>query len=208
VSTTAILKFRCYRCGRLLGVSRNKIGSQVSCPKCGAGLIVPDPTDTPVSTDEKAPPGEDAPPVIGGVDLSVPSELLDIRPEDIRVEPGIVISETLPPPFVLDVEPEVELPIEIVPTVEAPAKRSREDPASPLPIPPIEISPTNAPPVGPAIDLLAQKVAASRGTPAPRARDVVLPRSVVMAWSLFVLLAQALAFLAGLLAGHFLWRVH
>ena len=32
-------------------------------------------------------------------------------------------------------------------------------------------------------------------------------RSVVATWSLFVLLAQALAFLAGLLAGHFIWRV-
>jgi hypothetical protein len=41
-----------------------------------------------------------------------------------------------------------------------------------------------------------------------RARDVVLPRSVVLAWSLFVLLALAAAFGAGLLAGHFVWRVH
>ena len=32
-----------------------------------------------------------------------------------------------------------------------------------------------------------------------------LPRSVVAAWSLFVLLAQALAFVAGLLAGHYIW---
>jgi hypothetical protein len=43
---------------------------------------------------------------------------------------------------------------------------------------------------------------------ASRARDLVLPRSVVASWSLFVLLAQALAFLAGLLAGHYIWRVH
>ena len=40
----------------------------------------------------------------------------------------------------------------------------------------------------------------------PRAsRDVVLPRLAVLAWSLFVLLALFLAFLAGLFAGHFLW---
>lgn len=36
-------------------------------------------------------------------------------------------------------------------------------------------------------------------------RDVVLPRLAVLAWSLFVLLALFLAFLAGLFAGHFLW---
>ncbi|MHC5543793.1 hypothetical protein ACYOEI_36665, partial [Singulisphaera rosea] len=41
-----------------------------------------------------------------------------------------------------------------------------------------------------------------------RSRDIVLPRSAVAAWSLFVLIAQGLAFLAGLLAGHFLWKVH
>ncbi len=41
-----------------------------------------------------------------------------------------------------------------------------------------------------------------------RPRDLVLPRSVVAFWSLFVLIAQALAFIAGLLSGHFIWRVH
>jgi hypothetical protein len=43
---------------------------------------------------------------------------------------------------------------------------------------------------------------------ATRTRDLALPRSVVVAWSLFVLVAQALAFVAGLLAGHYLWKVH
>ena len=37
-------------------------------------------------------------------------------------------------------------------------------------------------------------------------REVVLPASVVLAWSLFVLAAIALSFLAGLLVGHFLWK--
>jgi hypothetical protein len=32
-----------------------------------------------------------------------------------------------------------------------------------------------------------------------------MPRSAVVAWSLFVLLALVLAFVAGLLAGHFVW---
>jgi hypothetical protein len=31
---------------------------------------------------------------------------------------------------------------------------------------------------------------------------------VVATWSLLVLVAQALAFVAGLLAGHYVWRIH
>ena len=36
----------------------------------------------------------------------------------------------------------------------------------------------------------------------------ILPASVVLAWSLFVLLGIALSFVAGLLMGHFLWTTH
>ena len=38
-----------------------------------------------------------------------------------------------------------------------------------------------------------------------RRNDVVLPRAAVMLWSFLVLLAIALAFTSGLLAGRFLW---
>ncbi|MEW4567564.1 hypothetical protein AB1L88_06815 [Tautonia sp. JC769] len=38
------------------------------------------------------------------------------------------------------------------------------------------------------------------------ARDVVIPRLAVLSWSLFVLVALFLAFVAGLLVGHFVWR--
>jgi hypothetical protein len=37
---------------------------------------------------------------------------------------------------------------------------------------------------------------------------VILPASVVLAWSLFVLLGIALSFIAGLMVGHFLWKPH
>jgi hypothetical protein len=33
-----------------------------------------------------------------------------------------------------------------------------------------------------------------------------LPATVILAWTLFVLFAQAFAFLAGLLIGHFYWK--
>ena len=38
--------------------------------------------------------------------------------------------------------------------------------------------------------------------------EVILPASVVLSWSLFVLLGIALSFVAGLLMGHFLWKMH
>jgi hypothetical protein len=78
-------------------------------------------------------------------------------------------------------------------------------------VPPIpvveEARAASAVPVVPPIEVEPLTVAPERPATA-RARDVVLPRSVVASWSLFVLLAQGLAFVAGLLAGHYLWRVH
>ena len=41
-----------------------------------------------------------------------------------------------------------------------------------------------------------------------RVSEITLPAAVVLAWSLFVLLAIALSFTAGLLMGHFLWKTH
>ena len=37
-------------------------------------------------------------------------------------------------------------------------------------------------------------------------QQVVLPASVVLAWSMFVLAAIPMAFLAGLMIGHFIWK--
>jgi hypothetical protein len=81
--------------------------------------------------------------------------------------------------------------------------------AAPAPEPARRNAPAEEPSadVIPAIQLDGPRSAASRALPV-RSRDLVLPRSVVASWSLFVLFAQGLAFLAGLLAGHFLWRVH
>jgi hypothetical protein len=38
-------------------------------------------------------------------------------------------------------------------------------------------------------------------------REVTLPATVVLAWSLFVLLALGMAFIAGLMIGHFVWKL-
>ena len=40
---SAPIKFRCFRCNQLLGVSRSKAGAVVACPKCRIDLVVPQP---------------------------------------------------------------------------------------------------------------------------------------------------------------------
>ena len=35
------IKFRCFQCQKLLGVSPTKAGATVACPKCGAALLAP-----------------------------------------------------------------------------------------------------------------------------------------------------------------------
>jgi hypothetical protein len=73
------------------------------------------------------------------------------------------------------------------------------------PEPPRPVADTE--PLVPKIDVEPLKIVRERSMPG-RPRDLTIPRTVVAFWSLFVLIAQALAFVAGLLAGHYLWRVH
>src|SRR5438445_298306 len=101
----APIKFRCFRCNQLLGVARSKAGAVVACPKCSVELIVPEPEETVTrpSTGESAPETgstvkSTAPSLLtpaeersGVVDAGLSLDFLDIRPEDIRVEPGIPV---------------------------------------------------------------------------------------------------------------------
>lgn len=132
------IKFRCYRCGKLLGAPPRRVGAVVSCPRCRAELQVPAPSDEE--------PG--------------PATSTTAGDEEVAVEPdfsAIVVPST--------VEPD---------------------------IPPIRID--------------AEPPALAPTPPSPRAADVVLPPGVVMAWSLLVLMAIPMAFVAGLLVGHFIWK--
>jgi DNA-directed RNA polymerase subunit RPC12/RpoP len=202
------IKFRCYRCNQLLGVSRSKVGSVVACPKCASELLVPEPEDV-IATADPATPSElpigvgraaspeTIPSFLSSLTGEIPVELAEIRPEDIRVEPSVTWSPPpqpqpppipAPPPNAFSVVPDVVSPPPV---------------AVQTPIPP----PPKSEPLVPPINLESQRLIAERTTTV-RARDLILPRSVVAFWSLFVLLAQALAFVAGLLAGHFIWRIH
>jgi hypothetical protein len=210
------IKFRCYQCNQLLGVARSKAGTVVNCPKCAVGLIVPEPAEPAAANDSgttqppvpevsnsDAPAGPQRPGTLGLDEL-----LSEIRVEDIRVEPGVALAQ--PPVAASPEEPAA------VPEVrEAPAPASTayavEEPASVIMIATPEPAPAIAPAdvVVPPIKLDQRRTVVERDRgPGPRPRDVNLPRSVVLAWSLFALLALALAFAAGLLAGHFVWKVH
>jgi len=219
----AQVRFRCYKCNQLLGVSRNRIGSEVSCPKCATPLVVPDPEEmaepaAPGSNPEPGPAAtasdspEGTPAFLSALAAGLPVEIADIRPEDIRVEtsadwsPPLISTATQASavePYPLDVPP--ALPVE--PPRRAPYEAAPAPASAPAPGPAPAPGAASVDSIVSAIKLEPPSVAGER-TPAVRSRDLVLPRSVVAFWSLFVLLAQALAFLAGLLAGHFVWRVH
>jgi DNA-directed RNA polymerase subunit RPC12/RpoP len=206
------IKFRCYQCNQLLGVARSKAGTVVNCPKCSAGLIVPDLTEPSEPGPNPEPPQE----LSSGPERQEPQPtgapgledlLAEIRVEDIRVEPGVA---TEPVPAAARVE--APAPVPNAHETPAPAASSDrvEEPSVimlPTPDPAPAVAPANVvvPPIN--FDQRRAVVERDRG-PGPRPRDVNLPRSVVLAWSLFVLIALALAFAAGLLAGHFLWKVH
>jgi hypothetical protein len=212
------IKFRCYRCHQLLGVARSKAGAVVACPKCSAELVVPQPSE-PVTGPASADVTASFEARTDGGDPGLSLDFLDIRPEDIRVEPGLSSVRNAEPARAPAVEPDrVEERVQedrgvddweraVAPTIDPPAP----PPAAAEPVLPSE-APVPAPEkeVIPAIrvDAPIKRGAANLSPASTRGRDLILPRSVVAAWSLFVLLALAFAFLAGLLAGHYVWRVH
>lgn len=82
-------------------------------------------------------------------------------------------------------------PVEVPPPLPISAPLGRPVEAAAV-VPPIAIEPA---PIRPAAAAEARSI-----------REVVLPGSVVLAWMLFVLASIPMAFLAGLMIGHFLWK--
>ncbi len=192
------IKFRCVQCNQLLGASASKVGTVVTCPRCAVDLIVPE-ADEPAEV-PRDPEPEPIPTILSSIVLGRIDPLDELRPEDIRVEPGL-----------LDQAPARREPRPIErPPASSPAPPAPEPPLlvltpEALSGPPIELEARPEEAVLPPIQ--TEPVAIRPARPTSRARDLTLPRSVVTAWSLFVLLALGMAFAAGLLAGHFLWRV-
>jgi DNA-directed RNA polymerase subunit RPC12/RpoP len=223
------IKFRCYQCNQLLGVSRAKAGKVVACPKCSTDLVIPELDDPPPAQAGQPPTSGTAPTFLAALDSGVPVDLADLRPEDIRVvsdddwtalpidvdaprsapapapapapEPLPFLAPLTQGPELGDVEIDTAPTPQAIPIPSAVAIADR-----PVYIPPVP-APSAVESVVPPIRVAAPSIIPERPT-AVRSRDLVLPRSVVATWSLLVLVAQAMAFVAGLLVGHFLWRVH
>jgi phage FluMu protein Com len=170
------------------------------------------------------------PTFLGELSGVIPPDLADLRPEDLRVEaeffenltrapspPAVEpapwpvpeslgssfstgsISPTAPYPPETESTREIEPPEWPSATPEAADRVSRPSEKTSLPeevksiVPQIEIEPPSILPPG---------------TEIRRVSEVVLPAPVVLAWSLFVLVGIALSFVAGLMIGHFLWKMH
>lgn len=189
-----LFRFRCYHCHKLLGASPSRIGSVVHCPKCRTELIVPPPVDDPPAPDPE--------------DLGDPP----IRLEDLGLRLDL---QTEPPTKILPAtdEPNPVAFLEQVAADEPSTDTGPEIPAPPDPSDPGEGSGLPEPP-DPLDSPLSPRPRRARRRarpselmePVARRRDVVLPRTAAVAWSLFALLALACAFGSGLLVGHFLWR--
>ncbi len=166
----------------------------------------------------------------------LPPDLIDLRPEDLRVEaeffesltrqpaPPVVERAPWPPPELLEARPGPEAlpsPSPEIVVVESPFVPSAPAVSPPvttqtvslLPAAPEPLTPPPVPQraeaamIGASIEIERPSILPP-GTELRRVREVVLPASVVLSWSLFVLLGIALSFVAGLLMGHFMWIHH
>ena len=204
-----LIRFRCYRCSKLLGTTTARAGKTTTCPNCKADLIVPEPDDS-----EKAALAEATRALIPDLDAA-PSRP-DGGPEPAsRHDPTFSWEELDTAIFQAPGGPSpIDLPISFAPPEPSPA-------SEPSSTPPVEPSPTpepTAPPVEPAIpkvstapehipeiavtpDLVRTDRASRR-----RPNEVILTQSVITSWAVFMLMALGISFVAGLFVGHFVWK--
>jgi hypothetical protein len=208
MTSASPIKFRCFQCHKLLGVSPSKVGAVVSCPRCAAELIVPDPSDDAEAGTTSEVEAVSLPP-------TPPEVVAPKTPSSSRIAPAVVPWDAPPEP---DSDSRVERPAQ---TIEAAFAGIKIEPVSlrpepsrvrtePRPTPPreavilpeLKVDPPSireeAAPRLPVSPGLAREIG-------PRRSDVVLPRTAVVLWSFLVLLAVVSAFTAGLLVGRFLW---
>jgi phage FluMu protein Com len=203
----AVLKFRCYRCDKLLGISPAQAGKTTTCPKCQADLVVPE-TDLPPDEDIRAAARALVPNLDESVTINEPKP--GPKPQH---EPGFswedldaTIFETAAEVDAVNLGIATALaPAPPEPPKAAPEPEPVPEPA-PVPVAPIvPIVETSAPIVVPEIKVEAPVVRTER-TSRTRPGDVVLTQGVIASWSVFMLLALAISFVAGVFVGHFLWK--
>jgi phage FluMu protein Com len=247
------LKLRCYRCTQLLAVAASRAGTIVSCPKCKAELQIPSlesatagDSQSEAGSESEARPRRRAGAAVAspqspskpaevatfleGVAGTIPAEVAELRPEDLRVEAeffesltqrrlaaegtgpgGVAESDSLRvfAPIDASESPPDWPSAEEVTSAFAPAAPPEEEQKT-------EIAPADLeiPRPSPKADLVAPPIeietpALLKAAEAQRhIREVVVPASAVLMWLLFGLAGLALSFIAGLMIGHFLWTMH
>ena len=188
-----LFKFRCPACGKLLGAPARKAGKVIHCPQCSAELVVPDPEEA-----SSADPDRD-------------DEAVDLA--DLGINLGIDLGFAASP----GARPAEAPPAR--PAQEAEAISFLERAVAAAPIEPATApraddinQPTPDSSAGPMVEAVPPSPPAARRprkgpvAAVDRRRDVVLPRTAVISWSLFAILALGLSFVAGLMIGHYRWK--
>lgn len=158
----------------------------------------------------------------------IPPEVAALRPEDLRVEAEFLGSltrepapstpaadpfrfpdvstgpEPAPPPAADEPTPAPPTDISALLTSLASGAATSIETPPPLPIP---AATPDQKGVVPPISIEPDAIRPPSAAEARTVHEVVLPASVVLAWSLFVLMAIPLAFIAGLMVGHYIWKV-
>jgi hypothetical protein len=198
-------------------------------------LKVPGPEEQVVDTDDAIPAagtirgrddgaksakgsGSPLPSFMEEIAAAIPDDLATLRPEDIRVEAefaDLVVTTGAPPASIAP--PPAEPVPEIAPATTVPSPpRSVPQPPPPVPAPAVPttaaVVPTPAQPVDVGVGSPLPAITIEPPSILPREREyktvqeVILQPATVLAWSLLVLMALPMAFVAGLLIGHFVWR--
>jgi hypothetical protein len=161
------------------------------------------------------PAGSDAGPIPSFMNehgSAIPEDLVALRPEDIRVEAEFV-----------DLVVTTNEPTSLAPD-RAPAAAPVGFPAEPISaetflaeVPPASRGSTQATAEPPSLDAAPATVLPEISIEPPSilpanrqagpVREVLIQPAVLLVWSMIVLLSLPMAFIAGLLIGHFLWRV-
>ncbi len=205
----------CPRCKAELQIPAGELASKGETDKAARRRRAGTATSNAGTSQSSAP---EIPTFLAEIAGAIPPEVAELRPEDLRVEAEVfesITREPSPPAApALMPQPANETPAaspvenrepDLTPSelssLFAPAPEPSEPPLAPTRTPPVS---GEARAFVPPIEVEPESILPARAE-VRRSHEVILPASVVLAWSLLVLLGIAFSFLAGLLIGHFLW---
>jgi phage FluMu protein Com len=181
------------------------------------------------ATETTGRPGSPPSSFLDEISALIPPEVAALRPEDLRVEAEFLGSLTRAPtspapavdPFrfagvstapepapsaLAAAEPGPVAPDEVSALATSLASVGAATVETPPPLP-ISAPFPDAMAVVPPISIEPEAIRPPSAAETRTIREVVLPASVVLAWMVFVLMTIPLAFVAGLMVGHYIWKI-